>query len=163
MDKNLVIIGRAARKEIMNFARRHPNIGNPVDLTCFCAIASYFFKLVAEPFGYDLTLVEGIAFDSSYKGKPIQRRDINHCWTEYDGMVYDLTATQFKSGNAVHVVKNTNKNYISVNPGIKTDDRNLSESFPDWIDEQTPIMFKRELKRRAENVVYNLQVSRAIA
>ena len=159
MDKQLKTIAQAARREMKDFARKNPGIGDPCDLACFCALASYFFKIVAERFDYDVILVEGVAFDF-FDFKNSLSDNINHCWTEYNGKIYDLTATQFGSSRTVHIVNKTNKNYYAINAGIKVDDHNLSESFREWPSEQAPILFKRELQKRAEKVVSRLRAAR---
>ena len=100
MDRQLKKIATASRREMESFALKYDEVGGPRDLECFCAIASFFFTMVGRKFGYKLTLVEGIAFDSQVKAlqngeQSDDDADSNHCWVEYDGKIIDLTATQF--------------------------------------------------------------------
>lgn len=141
IDKFLLLLAREARKEMENFAKDHQNIGDhigdPKDLNCQCAISSYFLKLLGKRFGYNLTLVQGVAFERPYSHTD---NDINHCWIEYKDHIIDLTATQFnKKLKKVHVVNKKNENYLPLRKSCSKD------SFKDWPEDQSPFEFKEEL------------------
>ncbi len=157
MDKQLKKIAAAARREMENFVRKHDkyNVG---DLCCYCAISSFFLIMLGRKFGYKMTLIEGSAFagDMKFEREGLENGEVklsdimvNHCWVEYDGMIIDLTATQFqKSLKKVHVVEANNKEYLGLNKNNKAKANFRSI----WPDEQSPYFYLSELQRRAKKV-----------
>ena len=158
MDRQLKKIVTATRKEMENFARKHNSIGfggDPSDdLSCYCAIASYFLVMVGRKFGYNLSLVEGAAFDGTgdefeYSDDEFADYDINHCWVEHKGKIIDLSAKQFNpSLKKVHVVDVDDNEYwpINRNNAVRKDFK------AQWPNEQSPYTYIKELRERANKL-----------
>ena len=151
MDKTLIKIAKAARKEMEAFAPEVDIMGDVETLACYCAISSYFLRYLARQFGYHLTLVEGAAFnddeDDSYKR-------VNHCWAVYRGMVIDITATQFDVIEKVYITPVGSPDYYVIR-------RSTEESFDTdggWF-EQSPLLYKNELKARAWRLATELKIA----
>lgn len=145
MDDALVQIAKMARKEMEDFAQNHDNIGDPYDLGCYCAISSYFLRYLARHFGYHLKMVEGAAFDSNIDFT-------NHCWLVYNDKVIDITATQFGCQKKVNIVRVGNQNYHERK-------RSTEKGFWKWPEDQSPITFKNELKRRARRLAEEVKIA----
>lgn len=158
MDSTLFKLAEAARSEMESFANEHEDIGDPVDLGCYCAIASYFLKILARKFGYNLTLVEGIAFED-VDPEDIPDDSVNHCWTAIDGKVVDITATQFGSDRKVHIANVGDGNYFVVKENRQTGPQRLKTIFKAWPNDQSPLLFINELKRRATRLAGELQMA----
>lgn len=163
MDKQLKTVAAASRREIESFARKHHNIGfegSDKDLSCYCAIASYFLVMVGRKLGYKLTLVEGLAFDDNVEylqdGGELDDLfgiDPNHCWVEHGGKIIDLSAKQFNSSlQEVHIVDTDDDDYWSLNSNNVVR-RNLKNK---WPDDQSPYTYLGELRDRAKKVVLQL-------
>jgi len=155
MDRQLRKIATASRKEMESFARKHNSIGfggSDQDLSCYCAIASFFLVMVGKKFGYKLTLVEGVAFeevDDLFEEPDIDdlREQVNHCWVEYEGKIIDLTATQFAPVKKVHIVDTCDENYWATDR-----DAVVRKSLKaDW-DNQSPYFHLKELRERAKKL-----------
>lgn len=157
MDRQLRKIATATRAEMECFARQHRDIGfqgSDMDLSCYCAIASYFLVMMGKKFGYKLTLVEGVAFeevDDVFEEPELDdlRQQVNHCWVEYDGKIIDLSAMQFNPDlDRVHVTDTCDEDYwatdydADVRKGMKKD----------WPDEQSPYTYLKELRERANKL-----------
>ena len=157
MDSQLRKIATASRREMESFAREHVNVGHKgsdVDLGCYCAIASYFLVMMGRRFGYNLTLIEGSAFEGPpsdlYEDEDdyLGSDDPNHCWVEYKGMIIDLSAMQFDSSlKKVHVTDIGDEEYWPLR-------RNNAarKSMKDWPDTQTPYSYIKELRKRANKL-----------
>lgn len=164
MDQRLKNLARLARREMKAFASAHPYIGDPADLCCYCAISSYFLKILAAGFGYDLRMVEGVAFDpwdiDMLRNDADDEDEIscNHCWLEWNGYIIDITATQFNAHNGVHIVKIGNQNYFAI-AELDVSDRALSKSFREWPGEQSPVRFRAELKMRIARIMGEMQIA----
>ena len=137
-----------------SFARWNNEAYLADDLECYCAIASYFLVMVGRRLGYNLALVEGVAFDEDVdalqNGEEPQcygEDASNHCWVEYNGEIIDLTAKQFNRGlKKVHIVDDDDENYWRLHRHNAARKRLKVE----WSDEQTPYSFLPELRRRAD-------------
>ena len=109
-------------------------------------------KLLARRFGYNMYLVQGVAFSPGAVIKDIS--SCNHVWLEHDDHVYDITATQFDDSwleggtriRKVHIVKIGNKNYVAAN------DMHRRWQFEEWPGEQSPMTFQKELSARAKKI-----------
>ena len=150
---DVIKIAQAARKEMEQFALDYPEAGGYSDLEGYCAISSYFLKILARKLGYNLTLIEGMAFENYVDPDGTNKNDINHCWITYKGKIIDLTATQFGSKRKVHIVNVSNKNYIKIRVA------NISKSFKTWPYNQSPDTFKKELRNRASHLVEKMRVA----
>ncbi len=150
MDRQLKKIATASRKEMESFARKHNYIGSGDDLSCYCGIASYFLVMMGRKFGYNLTLVEGVAFEYVDDEETIEdlRDQTNHCWVEYKGMIIDLTATQFALVKKVHIVGAADEKYWPTDRN-NTVRKNLKA---DWPDDQSPYSYLKELRKRANKL-----------
>lgn len=155
MDRKLRKIATETRAEMESFARKHNDIGyegSDVDLSCYCAIASYFLVMVGRKFGYNLSLVEGAAFegdDFTYADDEFTDYDINHCWVEHKGKIIDLSAKQFDpSLRKVHVVDVDDNEYWPVrrNNAVRKDFK------AQWPNEQSPYTYIKELRKRANTL-----------
>lgn len=118
-------VATICRREMEEFAQNKDHIGSPLDLTCYCAIASYLLFLVLQLCGDQPSLVKGMAFDPIFddiEGDDLDEQ-INHCWVELDSKIIDITATQFGIKNRVHIVSIDDENYqpiiIDANPTSK--------------------------------------------
>lgn len=157
MDKQLKKIATAARREMERFVRKHDRL-NADDLTCYCAISSYFLIMLGRKFGYKLIFVEGTAFVGNMKQlakdlksgeMQLSEVDSNHCWVEYEDAIIDLTATQFnRQVKKVHIVNTNDTEYFSMNKNNQAK-ANLRSG---WPDEQSPYSYLPELRRRAKKV-----------
>ena len=151
MDRQLRKIATATRAEMENFARKHGGDSSN-DLSCYCAIASYFLVMVGRKFGYNLSLVEGAAFegdDFTYADDEFADYDINHCWVEHKGKIIDLSAKQFNpSLRKVHVVDVDDNEYWPVrrNNAVRKDFK------AQWPNEQSPYTYIKELRERANTL-----------
>ncbi len=157
MDRQLRKIATASRAEMECFARQHRDIGfqgSDLDLSCYCAIASFFLVMMGRKFGYYLTLVEGVAFekvDNVFEEPDINdlREQTNHCWVEYKGKIIDLSAMQFNSDlDRVHIVDACDEDYWPT-------DRNnaVRQSMKaEWPREQSPYSYLKELRERANKL-----------
>ncbi len=140
-----------------SFARKHHFIGSwgsDLDLSCYCAIASYFLVMVGRKLGYKLTLVEGIAFDDDiealHNGEDFEP---NHCWVEHNGKIIDLSAMQFDPNlDRVHVVDVNDDDYwpLGRNNAVR---RNLKD---EWPSDQSPYRYIKELRKRANRLSISL-------
>lgn len=89
-------------KEIANRARVRCddiliNIYNyKENLWSACGIASYYLMMMAKKRGIYVTFCYG-NFDKKF----------SHCWISYNGLVYDITATQFKVKEKVYITDGT--------------------------------------------------------
>lgn len=141
-----------------SFARKHTDVGfkgSDKDLSCYCAIASYFLVMVGRKFGYNLSLVEGAAFDGSddefvySDDDKFCEFDINHSWVEHNGKIIDLSAQQFDpSLKKVHVVGVDDNEYwpIKRNNAVRKDFKT------NWPNEQSPYTYIKELRKRANEL-----------
>lgn len=159
MDKQLKKIATAARREMESFARKHNSIADASDLSCLCAISSYFLVILGKRLGYNLALVEGLAFDDDIKMLQYEADEetcapgANHCWVEHGGKIIDITATQFEpSLKKVHVVDDDDENYYRMNR------HNAARKClrRDWPQCQTPYSHLPELRRRADKLKMKL-------
>lgn len=107
-DKFLMMLARRVRKEAVIIANGN-EYGDCNDLNSYCAITSHFFVSVARRYGYNLSLVEGVAFEDD-----MEDDFVNHCWVQYRGKIIDLTATQFDVESNIHIVNVTNKKYRAI-------------------------------------------------
>ncbi len=157
MDRQLRKIATAAREEMECFARQHRDIGfqgSDLDLSCYCAIASFFLVMVGKKLGYKLTLVEGVAFeeiDDLFEEPDIEdlRAQVNHCWVEHSGKIIDLSAMQFNPDlDRVHIVDTCDEEYWATDYDAKVR-KNLKKS---WPDEQSPYSYMKELRERADKL-----------
>lgn len=73
-------------------ATRHTEISS--DLSEMCAIMSTLLKQLFEKHGYAAILVHGVY------GDPL----CGHCWVVSNGVIYDLTLTQFEKCEKVAVI-----------------------------------------------------------
>jgi len=157
MDRQLRKIATATRAEMESFARKHTGVGfkgSDIDLSCYCAIASYFLVMMGRKFGYNLSLVEGAAFDGSgdefeYSNDEFADYDINHCWVEHKGKIIDLSAKQFDpSLKKVHIVDVDDNEYcpINRNNAVRKDFK------ANWPNEQSPYTYIKELRERANTL-----------
>ncbi len=116
-DKFLMALARRVRKAVVHITNEN-SYGDYDDLDSCCAIASHFFVSIAKRYGYNLSLIEGIAFEDHMPDDTYDKNDkyqsINHCWVQYQGKIIDLTATQFANVAKIHIVKDTNKKYYAV-------------------------------------------------
>lgn len=139
------------------FSREHGEYGYE-DLSCLCAISSYFLVMVGRQFGYHLTLVEGLAFDEEIDDLLSGEEELdppspNHCWVEYKGKIIDLTATQFDdSVKKVHIVDATSENYWWIARHNEAR-RRLKKS---WPNEQSPYSYIRELRKGVARIKMKL-------
>lgn len=94
MRPEIVELGHSIRSAMEEFAASDENPGDisSGDLSCGCAVASYFFAR-------ELRRRLGI----SAKFVATQ----NHCFVEYNRYIYDLTATQFGRKEKVYVIRKT--------------------------------------------------------
>jgi len=138
MERKLTLeqIAKVCRESVEDFAEEHEYIGDPNDLMGYCAIASQLFSDVAAHFGYKVKVVQGNAFDG-------KSDDTNHCWNEYENMIYDLTATQFIQSNHVHITSIKNRNYKKFLEGTSRMKRNFSTN---WPEEQSPTRQYKKIK-----------------
>lgn len=141
-----------------SFARKHIEVGykgSDQDLSCYCAIASFFLVMVGKKFGYNLTLIEGIAFegpppelyededDDEYVDNP------NHCWVEHKGMIIDLSAMQFDPNlDRVHITDIGDEEYWP----LKRNNAARKNMRTDWPNEQSPYTYIKELRKRADKL-----------
>lgn len=160
MDKRLKTIAIAARAEMESFARKHSFIGfkgSHEDLSCYCAIASYFLIMVGRKLGYKMSIVEGVAFEDCFDEDDelsCLRQLMNHCWVEYDGKIIDLSAKQFDMNlKKVHVVNIGDKDYLPVDRNNKVR-KNLKSG--DWPSDQSPYSYITELRKRANKLSISL-------
>lgn len=161
MDKRLKTIVAATREEMESFARKHTYIGfqgSDLDLSCYCAIASYFLVMVGRKLGYKLTLVEGIAFegpppDCDEDDDEENVDNANHCWVEHGGKIIDLSAMQFDPNlDRVHVVDIGDYDYwpLKRNNAVR---KNLKD---EWPTDQSPYRYIKELRKRANRLSISL-------
>jgi len=156
MDRRLKKIAIATREEMESFARKHHHIGfgneSSEDLSCYCAIASYFLVMVGRKFGYRLMLIEGVAFERNIDPEdPYSciKQLVNHCWVEYDSKIIDLSAKQFDSSlRKVHVANIGVNDYHPVYRNNRVR-RNLKA---EWPEDQSPYRYIKELRKRAKQV-----------
>lgn len=157
MDSQLKKIATATREEMESFARKHREVGcqgSDQDLSCYCAIASFFLVMVGKKLGYKLTLVEGVAFeeiDDLFEEPEIEdlRAQVNHCWVEYDGKIIDLSAMQFDPNlDRVHIVDTCDEEYWATDYDSKAR-KNMKKS---WPNEQSPYTYIKELRKRADKL-----------
>lgn len=154
MDQQLKKIVDATRAEMESFAREHQHIGfegSDEDLSCYCAIASYFLVMMGRKFGYNLSLVEGAAFEGAYEEINEDDLDIlvNHCWVEYKGTIIDLSAKQFNpSLQKVHVVSTSSDEYWASCRGNEVRKNMKFE----WPHDQSPYSYLKELRKRANEL-----------
>lgn len=140
-------IAGAARREMESFAEEHSHIGCTESLACYCAISSYFLVRLAGRLKFKATLVEGIAFEPDNYSPSELHKMINHCWTEFDGRVYDITATQFDNVKKVHVVQIPNPDYVPVRKGDAARKAIFDSSWEEW-GEQSPVAYLDNLNAR---------------
>lgn len=162
MDEILLEIAQAARNEMVLFARKHNRIGDYRDLGCFCAISSYFLKILAKKFGYRLALVEGHAFPyTPLDHDDLDGVDINHCWNVYNGIkIIDITATQFAGQyKSVHLDDVGCNTHYAINIRFQTGKIGLPKIFKAWPSEQSPVKFVDELKARANRLAYEIALA----
>lgn len=162
MKREVRKIATASRREMEHFVGQFvEDKYNKDNLGCYCGISSYFLCMVGRKFGYHFTLVEGLAFDSRLTDncgeENIDPFDSNHCWVEYEGLIIDLTATQFDSGlRKVHVTDvDDYDNYYAIRRGNAA--RRALKS--GWTQSQSPYGYIKELKRRAKKLQLQLQLS----
>lgn len=137
------VIARRARKIVERFAKQHPEIGNPKNLSCYCAIGSWILFHLASQQGYEPKFIKGTFCH------PKKNYFCEHCWIEIDYIAYDITATQFGFEQEV-LTKNPIRleGYVVENIYHKQD---LSSDFlADW-EEQSPIVYKTELLELMQN------------
>lgn len=149
MNNDITVIAKAARKEMEHFAKYKTEVSDSHRLMGLCAISSYFLKILSKKMGYDIALIEGAAFDGW-----VSDDGINHCWNLYDGKIIDITATQFGVHRKVHIVNADNKKYIPKRKIV-----NLTRTFEHWLDEQSPLVYQKELKERAKHLVGRIHLS----
>ena len=101
LGKKFMTIATTARQLTETFAKKHPDIGDPKDLACYCAIGSKILKLLAEKHNYKVTFVQGQYGSYYITSDPTH---VNHCWVIYNNKIVDITATQFGIKDPVHVV-----------------------------------------------------------
>ena len=153
MDSQLRKIATASRREMESFARKHTGQQSDIDLSCYCAIASFFLVMVGKKFGYKLTLVEGVAFeevDDEFEEPEIDdlRQQVNHCWVEYDGKIIDLSAMQFDPNlDRVHVTDTCDEDYWATDY-----DDDVRENLNSWPGDQSPYSYLKELRERADKL-----------
>ena len=100
LGKKMIAIATTARQLTERFAKEHSGIGDRWNLECYCAIGSKILKLLEEKYGYDVTFVQG-QYGSDFITTPGY---LNHCWTEYNSRIIDVTATQFGIKEKVHII-----------------------------------------------------------
>jgi len=154
-------IAKAARAEMEDFARQYDIGGDPKDLNSYCAISSYFLSILARRLGFAAILVEGIAFDyemASFIDEDGDNPDLdcNHCWVEYDGWIYDITATQFKRLQKVHTVAVDSKKGRATYYGHNKHNDARRSLKRKWTDNQTPYSYLPELRRRVNKLATQL-------
>ncbi len=158
MDQQLIKIAAATRAEMESFARKH-RIGSSKNLECHCAIASYFLVMMGKKFGYNLTLIEGIAFEGP-PAEPYEDEDddenadnLNHCWVEHKGTIIDLSAMQFDSSlKKVHITDIGDEEYWAFrrNNAVRKSLKN------EWPGDQSPYSYIKELRKRANKLSIKL-------
>lgn len=105
LGKKIISIATTARQLTEIFAKDHPEIGDSQDLECFCAIGSKILKLLAKKYDYDVTFVQG------QYGSVFYKDHLNHCWTEYNSRIIDITATQFGIKDPIHIIEKSVATY----------------------------------------------------
>lgn len=161
MTTNLEIIANAARYEMECFAKKHPFIGGP-DLDCCCAIASYFFTIIARRLGHKAIIVEGLAFDEwtvrNFRKDPIYLKiSPNHCWVECDGLLYDITATQFqKTLPNVYIINIDSDEYRKTYWPMHRYTKVYQQLRLYWPRCQTPYSYLPELRDRSNQILSQL-------
>jgi hypothetical protein len=136
---SIKVLARKARKFTEQFAKEHPDIGNPSDLNCYCAIGSWILFSLAEREGYSPKFVEGTYLFSNLR----LMDELNHCWVEVDGIVCDITATQFGFSRKIMIRRRNNlKHFRAVNKYCA--DNMASDFLKDWGD-QNPELYRAEL------------------
>ena len=143
IPKRLFKIAKKARALTEKFAKKHPDIGYPEDLSCYCAIGSRILHLLAEKNGYELEFIQGYFGDVFDSDRKLTSSSINHCWLEYKGHVVDITATQFGIQAPVHVV--SRRNTDQYHPVL-----NHTKFDANW-DDQSPTRYTRKIKKLVAN------------
>jgi hypothetical protein len=88
------------RKRAEEYAERTEGF-DPKTLDSMCAIASYALVKALHKHGYKSAKL--VVFEDENEG---------HCWVEYNGYVYDVTATQFDMRRpGVFIVRTTHDEY----------------------------------------------------
>ena len=92
MRPDIVEFGETIRSAMEEFAVSDGNPGDilPGDLSCGCAVASYF---------YARELRRRLRIYANFIATQ------NHCFVEFNRYIYDLTATQFGRTERVYVIK----------------------------------------------------------
>lgn len=151
----IVTIAKAVRKEMVSFAKAEGSkiCYEPRELDCLCAIASDFLVKVAEQFGFEVYLTEGIAFENISRDHPLTEQG-NHMWVEWREFIIDITATQFGVREHVYMIgaRSTTK-YHAVLFGAEAE-KSLRNR---WPREQRPTAFLKVLEQRTTNVIKDLQ------
>jgi len=127
LDSKILEVASKVRYEIEKFAIKNRNIGNPVTLCCYCAIASYCLNQTLKKFKFDSSFILGSFYDNNNK------TENDHCWVLINNSIIDITATQFKIKKRIYVVNEESKIYIEkLRNGIATKYINKN-----WVNNQT--------------------------
>lgn len=105
MDGKIIETALKVRFEMENFATNNRTIGNPVTLSCYCAIASYSLNQTLKKLKFDSHFITGLYLDPKDESKSY------HCWVELDNHVVDITATQFGIKDRVNIVSSNSEDY----------------------------------------------------
>jgi len=111
-----------------------------------------------------ITLVEGQAFNSAIadyyaiheQGDQPDVLGADHCWVEYDGFVFDITATQFRETAKVFVVKIGSSEYRKLFWPLHTNTSAVREMKHRWPKEQSPFTYMSDLRKRADKLALKL-------
>lgn len=104
---------RRTKYELAKLVRKHAEIyaeqlipySDSATLSCLCAICSYTLTKLFNNHKYKARMIKGTFHDNRWGDSP-------HCWTESDGQIWDLTATQFDGvSRKILVVDAKNKRF----------------------------------------------------
>jgi hypothetical protein len=113
----MVSISYAVRLRVESFARAlgASSYGDPMNLSGWCAIASYYLLRQLRSRGYQ-------------NAKFCANED--HCWLEWNGCLIDLTASQFGVGRRVYITYQPREFHWEAHRG----DRAVGYVTTDWYE-----------------------------
>jgi len=148
MNPTVIKTAKAVRKEVQRWAYKLEDdyAITPDTLRGACGIASFLLHEALEAQGISSIFVMGRFWSRGYSNTPwADSADplyTNHCWLVVDGMIVDITATQFDEEEPVYLTEADDDRYRPVYQNQEGVDILMSK----W-DDQSPKKYPNSMPR----------------
>ncbi len=146
---NIAIQVRRAVEVFAKTDKNHDVGGNPENLCCYCAIASYALMTALKKQGIKCRLISGF-FDETGEYEEYEEKSINHCWVEVNNKILDITASQFPEHRNYSIVILPNNKSIETGYYPLEYPKTLKELIDGWTYQSPRIKYTKKILKLAK-------------